>query len=585
MARVSVFYDNEEKEQFFMVRGDERYARSTKTILTEVSTYPHPNNFDCTLNVNVLRDVGEGSIVVFDNDIPVMVQIYDETTRTYVETDSIPWNSLLNGKDFKVTGLTYGVSHNLTAKYIGNKSCSPSLSNTVTVIQQDSQRPHSTLTIIGTNNLLQKESTVNIDVDLTNNLDEQYNRGQTITYEFEGITGSSTTDANGRARITINTDDNLGLKTLNVNYEGSENLLPSTASKEYSLGYQIEINCPSMYVYGEPYSIIGRVTDFFGNPANFINQVRLFRELSNSDSLITQTPLRTDGTFEYNENNPLFTEFRGIKVTAIYSNSKTYSDDVAVTYVKPQNVGIIAYSPRLYKTNPIEVDAKVTGINTAISGIPVYFSEATNIDTPPSNRIFTKTAYTNDEGEVTIQINGNGSCTNKYIYAKCSATTRSATTELVDYALYWSKIRNGKYGEIMVHCGSLLELENSYGIYSPVNQDTGKILLPKERSGVPWEVHIEGLVTPLDTRLGFVNGYSNTEGNIITPVHKYSYGDVLLKFDGFGLLTYKVLDGNTTIASSTAEVASYASPFVAFRNFKQNQQQATFREITYREGV
>ena len=68
MARISIYYDDVEKEQFFMVRGDERYARSTKTLLSIGTPSLDITSFDVSATVNVLRDTGEGQVVIYDND-------------------------------------------------------------------------------------------------------------------------------------------------------------------------------------------------------------------------------------------------------------------------------------------------------------------------------------------------------------------------------------------------------------------------------------------------------------------------------------------------------------------------------------
>ena len=127
MARVSIYYDSVEKEQFFMVRGDERYARATKTIL-ELGTQtipPSGTTFSQELIVDVLHDKGDGKIVVYDNDDTV-----------YVIED---WSSSDTARTIQLTDLNYEVEHNFNATYIGNNQCQGSSSKTITINVTD---PH-----------------------------------------------------------------------------------------------------------------------------------------------------------------------------------------------------------------------------------------------------------------------------------------------------------------------------------------------------------------------------------------------------------------------------------------------------------
>ena len=71
MVRISTIYDKDIKEQVFMIRGDERYARSTKTVISLGTRVDTSEGFVQSLLVNVFRDVGNGSLVVYDNDVVV----------------------------------------------------------------------------------------------------------------------------------------------------------------------------------------------------------------------------------------------------------------------------------------------------------------------------------------------------------------------------------------------------------------------------------------------------------------------------------------------------------------------------------
>ena len=115
MVIVSTTYDKDLKEQVFMIRGDERYARSTKTVIELGNRVETAEGFVQGIFVNVYRDVGTGSLVLYDNDVAI------GTISDWTSTDT--------GRTIALPELTYESEHNLRVKYTGNGSCSPSMSN------------------------------------------------------------------------------------------------------------------------------------------------------------------------------------------------------------------------------------------------------------------------------------------------------------------------------------------------------------------------------------------------------------------------------------------------------------------------
>ena len=81
MAKLITTYDNTLKEKVFVLKGEEAYAKSTDTVLTELNREEDWNRYlDYMLigfEVDVHRNVGESSIVLYDNEDVIDVIPFD----------------------------------------------------------------------------------------------------------------------------------------------------------------------------------------------------------------------------------------------------------------------------------------------------------------------------------------------------------------------------------------------------------------------------------------------------------------------------------------------------------------------------
>lgn len=71
MVNLVTRYDNNLNEKTFMLKGDEAYARTTDTLL-KIIRFPdslnHLNGMRVGLSIDVLRDIGDSTVVLYDND-------------------------------------------------------------------------------------------------------------------------------------------------------------------------------------------------------------------------------------------------------------------------------------------------------------------------------------------------------------------------------------------------------------------------------------------------------------------------------------------------------------------------------------
>lgn len=377
MARVSIFYDKDVKEQFFMVRGDERYARSTKTVISLGERLESVTGFCQEIIVNVLRDRGTGNITIYDND-----NVID------VITD---WNSESGERTIQLTGLNYNIDHNIMAKYMGNGNCSPSNSNILNFNVIDSKRPESTLSF---DNTVQYNPNAEITktITLSNEVMALYNDGMDIEIYYDDVLLEDmpiTTDE-GVATFTLPTGSN-GLHTLKAVFDGSENLLPSSTTQTVSVGFKIEaVSYPTLQIAGNTYDFKAKVTNFFGIPVTGVS-VKLWGYPSevivaagNTDS----QGVATINTIVVDDDNVAFT-------VAVGGVTYYTPDTFFVDYYAPSTM-TVASSPRLYKGN--EGFIQYT-IDRALANVPILVNQ--DFDDP-------ETIYTNSQGVATKQLMGTG---------------------------------------------------------------------------------------------------------------------------------------------------------------------------------
>ena len=230
MVRLSTVYDSELKEQVFKLRGDEDYARTTKTLLKLGNVTLDSFSFDLDISVDVLRDRGDSKILVYDNDI--LMPLYENNVLV---GESIDWSSQDTAKTLQLKGLDYDVQHNIVAKYMGNNKCSPSNSITQTITREDTYRTESILTLTNATQQFNPNASLSDtsgsssrivgikfdDIDSTNyhhlviELEEmyasnsnvslyiKYNKTGTLKYDYWG----ETYDGTGTKTIDINLDE------------------------------------------------------------------------------------------------------------------------------------------------------------------------------------------------------------------------------------------------------------------------------------------------------------------------------------------------------------------------------------------
>ena len=601
MARVSIFYDDKIKEQVFMIRGDERYARSTKVVM-ELGSLVSQDTYGFTYeaHINVLRDVEGSSIVVYDNDDVI-----------YVVDD---WQSTDSGITIELPALAWEAEHNLQAKYIGNGRCSPSVSK---VIHMDSiPNPNkidapltiqigypeigdlSTFCVRATFNILNKSDTVNQPIKFY--LDGEY--VDTVNIDSESYEA---------VQLFSNVPD--GLHTLKAEFEGSLFLYSKSATQSVSVGKKLTIlSQPSYFIAGDTVSFEIRLTDYFDNvlPSNPLN-VSMQYDNNGSWQVLDYGTTDNDG----------FVTFSATVPASIDNNSFNFRDgyqnvlgSVQLPFMTPSTLTMASSSDYLFsgKRNTITVN-----IGQNKEGVPINISEVTETyvgsgeaevepDVPADQSeddindyeyevLSTDTIYTNTQGIATKTITGKGGMGLR-IWKADLGTVLSKKMYLSDYLVFWDKLTSSKIqeGDFERH-GTLFTLNTVYRMDSPSNSDIAILRLPEFRSNkakyqpygqYSYSIVILGITTPKDTRisLGIPKGVtSETNADVVINNRKYTDGQVILQYNmNTRTSEYWIYNNNQQVAHSSKQ--GFIHPSVGFSNNYVGQQQANFKLLTFTTG-
>ena len=274
MSKVTTTYDNTLKEKIFIIKGEEGYARSTDCILTELYTNNGERRTDWNTSldamklefrIDVLRDVGASQVVLYDND--TTIGVYDFDTNAH----SIDLKYESEEEDNRIE-LSYDMEHHLYAKYMGNKQCMKSQSQSYII---DEPMPDKFKCELVFTDEYGEDLTI-FDYDTAPEIHlgiklvaESHISGNTIQiYDNDELIVETTTDSEGAIAFALYKSplvDN-GLHKLKAKFGGSNYLESKSATVDISVGYQVTIEeSPQYRVNNEPIDIVAKVESYLGN--------------------------------------------------------------------------------------------------------------------------------------------------------------------------------------------------------------------------------------------------------------------------------------------------------------------------------
>lgn len=269
-------YDATLKEKVFVLKGEEDYARTTDCILTEITHYDESGvaidedngrradwnhwlqYMKVEFRVEVLRDIGESVVALYDNDTMI-----GEPLAWSDETEYVEWKYESPSKDNRMN-LAYDVEHNIYAKFMGNKKCLKSQSKTYTFMEATPDAYQSSLEIM-TYSRYYTSPSGSFKVKL---IAEEYVSGKSVeVYCDDTSLGTFTTDSSGlTSNITFPSNLTDGIHTFYAKFNGDDEINSSEVTKQVSVGLVLEdFSYPHVVVTGAIGTVKGKVVDYFGN--------------------------------------------------------------------------------------------------------------------------------------------------------------------------------------------------------------------------------------------------------------------------------------------------------------------------------
>lgn len=449
MANLITTYDTTLKEKIFMLRGEEAYARSTDTVLEEIlhngERRSDWNSWIDTMRVevriDVLRDIGASYVTLYDNDEAIAVFDFDTNTHAIelVYDEETHEDNRLK--------LSYGVEHNIYAKYMGNNHCMKSKSKVYTFNEPLPVAYESSLEFIGFDTIADYENKPNFQVKLSS--EGNYDNQDIQIYVDDILTDTVQTDSYGYADVSLNPSD--GLHEIYALFQGDgETIAPCDLTEQLSMNYQIEtLSCPDEVINKGNLPITIQVKDYFNNPKSDL-------EVDFSSLLLITKTTDNDGCASVNlTHNQYSVSVNQIQVGILIFDQ--YVNRLSIPYYN--NVSITFSALQEIVTS--DVKASFVGrINNLSKSVTVNVSNVGNVTTD-QNGYFYCDYIGSQKGIVNIT---------------ASYANINASTTIEDVIKYWNRngYRYGYYYESEVG-GYFTSTDNGYMFVADGSSSIGNL--------------------------------------------------------------------------------------------------------------
>lgn len=439
MARLSTIYDKiydeyldkEVSKKFFMLRGDEAYARTTA----------------CELSISQFDDT---VIDYYTTDVTAKVHrgIGTSYLHLFLDDDESPvhtWNTTPNITQYTLQDLelAYGLDHQLYLVYEGNTQCLKSKSK-VEEFKYEIPAKHMTNIIPTINSQIDSGGNLSVSVALkigtSTTATALHNRPILIyvdgLYDSTITTGANSNTANGT--ITGLSD---GKHTIRFDVERASNINQASTEADVKVGYIVEItDYPLHFVEGLNNYVYIKVTDYDGNA------------VSGKTVSFMSKQGTTDST-------------GSVRLTFDSVTTGTYRASCGGSYSNPINVSNTdIYTPKslIAETDGIVGYGGVETINISIQqnvpNVPIVVGEG-----------MTGTYYTDEYGIARIPYNGTGKGKTTISYELGSGYAVIYETRWIDMLDCLTHMKVGQEPEtIQNNVTSLIKQYNSY-LELPIN--------------------------------------------------------------------------------------------------------------------
>ena len=373
MAFISTYYDKTLDDtgkpigKVFMVRGEERYARTTDTTLIEHGERREDWDdsirfFKLSLEAEVLRSMGESIISIYDNNDLLVSKDVTSTNSKAI------WDYIDEEHDERLK-LSYDVEHNLKAVFQGNKSCLKSESDLLTITVPTPAKYESNITITGAVEKPESEYPLQLvlmsddtSIDIVLNADDYYSEQTVQLYEGNTLIAEAETNSNGEATFEL-VNPSSELHKYTVKYAGNDYLTSASTTVYTSVGYNVQVtDYPSVLINNIPGEVTVNVKDFFNISYEDIN-VKLVTTASSDITSYSSTDENGNVTFS----DLLFND------TTVWKALTSHGDEssVCTTQIKTDvSLSIPNKITSVLNGETVKFDAQ---ISERIAGVSVIF--------------------------------------------------------------------------------------------------------------------------------------------------------------------------------------------------------------------
>ena len=367
-----------------MIRGDEAYATSTDTLLTLVtdsSQTPSPKGEKVGFKYNVLRDVGESTVSLYDGE--ELLDVFDWDDDTGEQTIAVN-----NGYY-----LSYGEEHELYMRYNGNSHCLKSKSK---IINFKKNIPSSLQTTITFSNTSLSSNTYSFTLALkVGGISTGACVSQPIYIYVDGDEAKTVTTGSGGV-VSDSVTVPFGVHTVQAVLHPTDSINEASESITVVNGFKVQIiEAPSYFVNGVDNIVKVLVTNTNDVPQN--NKTVTFNgatQTTNSNGIATFT----------------VTNITSGEHSAVYDTN--YSDTIDVVLYEPQLTLTAPKNNMVALEDTTTVTAK---LNEPYKDIPISIDGTTY--------------YTNNDGEVSIEVEASNQ--DQTITASVGNESKSITIETV----------------------------------------------------------------------------------------------------------------------------------------------------------
>lgn len=462
MANLTTTYNSSIKEKIFVLKGEEGYARTTDMILNVLeyeNSYDNIEYMRVGLSMNVLRDIGESTIVIYNGENVLRTIQWSDTPSQMTFDEDLTWddeNQLLiwGDSDDTSTGLRfpYEEENKIYARYMGSKQCMMSVSETYDLTKPVPPKYSSKLANIATSNVYDVDGAFDLSIQLDCSSPVSHQRQYTMKVYIDGneyntYTGNiSANQTSLSTNLEINgtgmTEIEYGLHHIRVVYLGDEYTSSSEVEYDISLGYNLQVvsyDSPFLYSQdwvGEPWNRISfNLSDFFGNPIAS-EEIILAVQSPNGRIIVYDSTDEmgnvTFATYENQEVMALLINASTINVSA-YTVTTTAEYEVSGIIIPVFTYGSVSLATSKDVIAP-NVSTNITATITPISeGVPIFFGDEYG------------TAYTDSNGVAIFSLTGNGNGM-KNIMGSVGSEIYDFV-QVQDYLQYWTT--NNTYNQNM----------------------------------------------------------------------------------------------------------------------------------------